>query len=131
MYRVRLTRLYLRQSPGDGSEFIVAALPSTEPSEVVTHRRRCGGFRALALRKGFALISVWLSIAAPAAAQSALEKELDQRVTEITAMIEDYPRVAGLTSEEKRKLVEFTAGNQISPRNVSRALRASGSSATR
>lgn len=28
-------------------------------------------------------------------------------------IIENYPRVAGLTSEEKRKLVEFTAGNLL------------------
>jgi Putative metallopeptidase len=76
------------------------------------HHDQCGDFRTR-VRHCSACVFVWLCLAAPAAAQSALEKELDQRVTEIAAMIEDYPRVAGLTSEEKRKLVEFTAGNLL------------------
>ena len=59
------------------------------------------------------VLLAWLCLAAPAAAQSELEKALDQRLTDIAAMIEDYPRVAGLTSEERRKLVEFTAGNLL------------------
>ena len=65
------------------------------------------------MRGSLVLLTAWLCLAAPVAAQSELEKQLDRRVAEVAAMIEDYPRIAGLTSEEKRKLVEFTAGNLL------------------
>src|SRR5262245_23035894 len=76
------------------------------------HPPQYGDHRRLACRC-LALLFVWLCLAAPAAAQSELEKQLEQRITEISALVADNPRLAGLTSEEKRKLVEFTAGNLL------------------
>src|SRR6266850_2508614 len=64
-------------------------------------------------RSFLVLLFAWLCLAAPAAAQSLLEEELETRVLETTALIDDYPRIAGLTSEEKRKLVEFVTGNML------------------
>ncbi|MEJ0075974.1 MAG: DUF4344 domain-containing metallopeptidase [Alphaproteobacteria bacterium] len=60
-----------------------------------------------------ALLFVWLCVVPPAAAQSLIEDELDQRVVEVTALISDYPHIAGLSEEEKRKLVEFVTGNML------------------
>jgi Putative metallopeptidase len=54
-----------------------------------------------------------LCLAAPAAAQSLIEEEFDRRVRETAALIADYPRIAGLTGEEKQKLVEFVSGNLL------------------
>src|SRR5262245_45087042 len=73
------------------------------------HRR--GTVRA---RHSFlALLVALLCLATPATAQSLIEDELEQRVTETTALIADYPRLAGLSDEEKRKLVEFVTGNLL------------------
>ena len=52
-------------------------------------------------------------MAAPVLGQSVIQEELEQRVLKTTAMITDYPRLAGLTDEEKRKLVEFVTGNLL------------------
>lgn len=60
-----------------------------------------------------ALPVAWLCLAAPATAQSLIEDELEQRVIETTALIADYPRLAGLSDQEKRKLVEFVTGNML------------------
>jgi hypothetical protein len=57
------------------------------------------------------LAALWL--AGPASAQSLIEDELEQRVIETTALIDDFPRIAGLTAAEKRKLVEFVTGNLL------------------
>ena len=74
-------------------------------------RGQCAGLRGHAHRCLVVLIA-WLCLA-PAAAQSLAEDQLGKRVIEATALIADYPRVAGLTAEEKRKLVEFTSGNLL------------------
>src|SRR5579872_4397442 len=74
-------------------------------------RRRCGA--AGARRRAFVLACTLVGLAAPAAAQSLIEDELEQRVVQTTALIADYPRVAGLSDEEKRKLVEFVSGNML------------------
>jgi putative metallopeptidase DUF4344 len=76
------------------------------------HHHQCGDHRAIA-RRCLALLLAWLCLAAPAAARSLIEEELEQRVVETTALIADYPRIAGLTDEEKRKLVEFASGNLL------------------
>jgi len=68
------------------------------------HCHPCGDHRALARRCVAALLA-WLCLAAPAAARSELDKQLDQRITEIIALVADNPRLAGLTPDEKRKLV--------------------------
>lgn len=65
------------------------------------------------LRRSFALLLAWLGLALPAVAQSQFEQDLQRRLTETTILIADYPRLAGLTLDEKRKLVEFTAGNLL------------------
>src|SRR3954467_2910872 len=75
-------------------------------------RDRCGGLR-IACRSAFVLLLTGLCLPALASAQSLLEDELQQRVVEATALIEDYPRIAGLTAEEKLKLVEFVTGNLL------------------
>ena len=54
-----------------------------------------------------------LCVVTPAVAQSLIEEELEQRVLETTAMIADYPRIAGLSGDEKQKLVEFVSGNML------------------
>jgi hypothetical protein len=73
------------------------------------HRR--GTVRA---RRRFLVLPVaLLCLATSATAQSLVEDELEQRVTETTALIADYPRLAGLTDEEKRKLVAFVTGNLL------------------
>ena len=69
-------------------------------------RNRCGAVCT-------ALLITCLGFAIPAAAQSLIEDELEQRVVETTALIADYPRLAGLSDEEKRKLVEFVTGNML------------------
>jgi len=74
-------------------------------------RLRCG---AAGVRRGaFILLLGVLGLTTPAAAQSLIEDELEQRVVQTTALIADYPRVAGLSDEEKRKLVEFVSGNML------------------
>jgi hypothetical protein len=75
-------------------------------------RDRCGGLR-IACRSAFVLLLTGLCLPALASAQSLLDDELQQRVVEATALIEDYPRIAGLTAEEKLKLVEFVTGNLL------------------
>ena len=77
------------------------------------YRHRRGGCYAHAWRGAFALLFAWLCLVTPAAAQSLIEEELEQRVTEVTALLADYPRLAGLTADEKRKLVEFVTGNLL------------------
>jgi hypothetical protein len=76
-------------------------------------RHRCCGLAADARRGAIALMLAWLCLAGPAAAQSLIEEELEQRVLETTALISDYRRIAGLSDEEKRKLVEFVSGNML------------------
>jgi len=76
-------------------------------------RHRCCGLAADARRGAIALMLAWLCLAGPAAAQSVIEEELEQRVLQTTAMIADHPRLAGLTDDEKRKLVEFVTGNLL------------------
>src|SRR3954468_24019290 len=77
------------------------------------HRHRHEGCRVHVRRSAFVLLLAWLCLAAPASAQSLIEDELAQRIIETTALIEDNPHLAGLTSEEKRKLVEFVTGNLL------------------
>lgn len=74
-------------------------------------RRQYRGLRHV--RRGLVLLTTWLCLSAPAAAQSPAEEQFGKRVIEATASIADYPRIAGLTAEEKRKLVEFTGGNLL------------------
>ncbi len=76
-------------------------------------QHRCAAVRADVRRGLFVLLLSLLCLAAPAIAQSLVEDELEQRVIETTALIADYPRIAGLTDEEKRKLVEFVSGNML------------------
>jgi hypothetical protein len=76
-------------------------------------RYRWGGLCVDARRNAFALLLAWLCLAGPAAAQSLIEDELERRVVETAALIDANPRLAGLTSEEKRKLVEFVSGNLL------------------
>ena len=75
-------------------------------------KHRCAAVRADGRRR-FILLLALLGVSTPAATQSLIEDELEQRVIETTALIADYPRIAGLTEEEKRKLVEFVSGNML------------------
>jgi len=74
---------------------------------------RCAAVRADVSRGLLVLLLNWVCLAGPAAAQSLIEDELEQRVIETTALIADYPRIAGLTDDEKHKLVEFVSGNML------------------
>jgi hypothetical protein len=75
---------------------------------------RRGALFAAYVRRGiFALALAWLWFTPPAAAQSLIEEELEERVIAITDSIADYPRFAGLSDEEKLKLVEFVSGNLL------------------
>ena len=76
-------------------------------------RNRCGAVCAAARRNAVALLFMCWGLATPAAAQSLFEEELEQRIVETTGLIADYPRLAGLSDEEKRKLVEFVTGNML------------------
>jgi hypothetical protein len=64
-------------------------------------------------RRCFAPLFGLLCLATPAAAQSLIEDELERRVVEVTAFIADYPRIAGLSDQEKKNLVEFVTGNML------------------
>src|SRR5687767_4300521 len=83
-----------------------------EPGESSVRLDQYGGFRGHA-RCCLVLLTAWLCLPAPAATQSLIEEQIGKRVLETTALIADYPRIAGLTAEEKRKLVEFTSGNLL------------------
>jgi len=84
-----------------------------EPKAIVVPRRRAASLRVAARGSIFATLFAVVALAAPVAAESAIEEELEQRVIETTALIADFPRIAGLTADEKRKLVEFVTGTLL------------------
>ena len=88
-------------------------MQTREPKDIAKRPRRYAGLSTRACRGLIVVAFAGLSLGTLSSAQSIIEEELEQRVTETTALVADFPRLAGLSDEEKRKLVEFVTGNLL------------------